>query len=444
MPTDADLAAAAELLDEAMVEIEQANTLITGADGPSPPDPGGSPEGVDLVVAAFTPPPALKVGTPAELVATVRNAGVEDVAPGVIIGVGFYLDDDTKEVTWASTQDGLPAGAEVVLSSASAPMHAGPWVPTGAGEHLLSAFVDDAARIPEWSETNNEIEVVVDVAEGPPPPEPGAQLFAPGSLWNTRKTGYQFAPGADWLLSGSNAGINNGPYSHPITRSTPADPVHHIDTPNTWGWPAQTLAVNMRDDATPAGGTDGHLCLLNADGRLVDMWILRSTGYRTWRCEAYALHNWQSGSGFGQASPFQSAGVTAAGAPTAAGTITADDVRAGRIDHALCMAFAYNDQGGNGTCWTPQLWPAIANDVGGGPGPLAEGALLLAQGDPPDGLNAAEAALFEACATFGCWVIDKLDGAPMFYGDRSPEVDGAFRGDRVAAIGRTLRMAVTW
>jgi hypothetical protein len=426
-------------LDHATADIAAARALILDEDGTDPPEP--VPEGVDLDVLFEAPP--LTQGQPAALQATVVNIGTEAVPVGVIIGVGFYLDDDAKEVTWASTQDGLAAGADVVLSSATGPMHGGPWVPAVHGDHTLTAWVDDLDRIHEASEDNNREAATVTIAEGPPPPEPGAGLFPPDSLWNTPKPSMAFADGADGLLRGRSYGMNAGAYGHPITRSGPADPIHHIDTPNSWGWPAQTLAVNMRDDATPASGTDGHLCLLNADGRLVDMWILRSTGYRAWRCEAYAMHNWQSGSGFGQASPFLAAGITAIGAPTGAGTITQADLDAGVISHAACMAFEWGDQGGVGTCGTGQLWPAIASDVNGGPGPLAEGALLLATGPAPSGLNGPEAALWDALVTYGAYIVDKLDGQPMFYAE-SPEVGGAFRGEQLTAIGRQLRMAVTW
>jgi hypothetical protein len=442
MTTNEDNAVIRALLDEAVVEIEQARALVTDTDegGTVPPEP--TPEGVDLTVEMAEPDP-LAVGQPANFRALVTNAGTADVPAGTIVGVGFYLDEDTKEVTWASTDRGLAAGADVELATNNAPWTGGPWVPTAAGEHIVTAFVDDLNRIPEWSETNNEDGHVVTIAEGPPPPEPGSGLFPADSLWNTVKRDLVFADGADGLLRGANYGVNNGPYSHPMTWSTAADPIHHIECPNTWGWPAQTIAVNMRDDATPAAGSDGHLCLLNADGRLVDMWILTPTGHRSWRCSAYAMHNWQTGSGWGQASPFQAAGITACGAPTGAGTITADDVRAGVINHALCMAFDWGSQGGVGTCWTGQLPPAIASDVHGGPGSLAESALLVATGPKPVGLNTMESALYDACATYGAWVVDKLDGAPMFYGDRSPEVGGAFGGG-VTAVGRTLRMVKTW
>jgi hypothetical protein len=435
--TDPILAA----LDHAAGDIAEARALVVDLDeGTAPPEP--LPEGVDLDVLFEAPP--LTQGQAAQLSAVVVNIGTDDVPAGTIVGVGFYLDDDTKEVAWASTDAGLPAGAEVTLSTFDAPWHSPPWVPATHGDHTLTAFVDDLDRVPEFDEDNNRERASVTIAEPTtPPPVEGAPLFAADSLWNTPKPQHAFAAGADDRLRSLSYGMNAGAYGHPITRSTAADPVHHIATPESWGWPAQdAMPVNMRDDAAPASGTDGHLCLLNADGRSVDMWQLHPTGSRSWRCAAYALHNWQTGTGWGSTSPWQSAGVTAAGAPTAAGTITADDL-AGGIAHALCMAFSYNDQGGQGTCWTPQLWPAISNDVGGGPGPLAEGALLLATGPAPDGLNGAESSLWDALVTYGAYVIDKLDGQPMFYAE-SPEVGGAFRGDRLTAIGRQLRMAVTW
>lgn len=429
-------------LDEiatAQIHLDNATALLSDEEPPVPPDV----QGVELVLTEITYPPELVQGVAGVLGATVRNAGDTDVEPGVIVGVGFFVEG--VQASWWSSQAGLAAGEELTLDTATAPMTGGAWTPRDAGELTLTGFVDDLDRIPEWDETNNEKSVRITVAEGSAPPPGHAALFPASSLWNTVKHVTNFAGGADDRLRALNYGINNGPYSHPMTWSSANDPVHHIACPNTWGWPAQTLTVNMRDDATPAGGTDGHLCLLNgADGRLVDMWQLRPTGNRQWACSAYAMHNWQSGTGWGSTSPWQSAGVTAAGAPTAAGTITADEVNAGEIPHALCMAFDYGDQGGVNTSWAPGIPPAINNDVGGGPGPICEGALLIATGTEPAGLNAAEHALWVAASTYGCWVVDKLDGIPMFFGDRSSAVGNAFRGDKLTAIGRQLRMAVTW
>jgi hypothetical protein len=239
-------------------------------------------------------------------------------------------------------------------------------------------------------------------------------------------------------------GLNNGAYGHPLTWSTDADPTHHVNTPDSWGWPPQRLAIHMRDDAVPASGTDGHLSVANTEsGQGADFWQMHKTGDREWSCAAYALYDvW--GPGWGQASPFQSAGVTAAGAPTLAGTITAAEVEAGVLEHALCIAFAYGDQGGNNTCWTPQLWPAISNDVGGGQGPIAEGALLMATGEMPGGLNEFERLVWSAAQRYGVWCVDKLDGEPMFYGDGSQTVADACSYQGMSTIGRSLRMVQTW
>jgi hypothetical protein len=131
------------------------------------------------------------------------------------------------------------------------------------------------------------------------------------------------------------------------------------------------------------------------------------------------------------------------GAPTAAGTITQADLDRGEIRNAVCMAFSYTDQGGVNTSGRPHVAPAIADDVGGGPGPLCEGALLFAVGAMPGGLNEPEQMLWRACSTFGAYIVDKLDGQPMFYAE-SPQVGGAFTGGGLTAIGRTLRMVNTW
>jgi hypothetical protein len=430
-------------VDAELVDHEDRITALEAGTPPpvDPPVDPGPVHGVDLVVQ-WDPPPELTQGVPVDLEATLTNLGDEAIPAGPIIGVGFFCDG--VQASWWSTMAGLEAGASVTYTTSSGPMHGGAWRPAVAGEHTLTAWVDDLNRIPEWDDQNNKADVVVTIAEGTPPPAGQATLFTAASSWNTPKAVTQFDADADARLRSLSYGINNGDFSHPLTYSTANDPTATVDCPDSWGWPAGRITINLRDDALPAGGTDGHLAVVNADGRLLDFWQFHNIGYRAWACSAWAQHNWQTGIGWGVASPFQSAGVTAAGAPTAAGTITAAEVDAGVIPHALCMAFDYNDQGGVNTSWQPGIPPAINNDVGGGPGPICEGALLVAVGNEPAGLNDAERALWTAARTYGCWVIDKLDGAPQFYGDRSATVGGAFRADKVTAIGRQLRMAVTW
>lgn len=414
---------------------------------PDPPDPVPTPDGVDLIVDDVLVPRQVTQGQPATLGVVVTNQGDTATPTGAVVGVGFLLDDAVvgEQVAWVSTSAGLEPGASVQLDTATAPMTGGAWIPTAAaGAHELTAFVDDTNRIVEagpGSEANNRLTVDVGIVEGEV--APAGTLFVPGSLWNTRKIPAGFAEGADGFLRGASWGLNAGTWGHPMTWSSAADPVHTFEMPNSWGWPAGTQRFPMRDDATPASGTDGHLCVIVDDGRMFDMWQLHKLGDRHWSCSAWAPHNWKTGNGWGQPPTGPSAGVTASGAPTGAGTITHAEVDAAVIPHALCFAASWNDSGGRNTCGSGLLFPAIYSDVNGGPGPLAEACLLLVQGDAPAGLNAAEHALFVAASTYGCYQVDKLDGQPMLYLSDAHDA-GAFRGDKVTAIMRQARMVRTW
>lgn len=438
-----------ELLAQRDVRLDDHELRIEALEGgtvdpPDPPDPLPTPEGVDLLVDDVVLPGQLTAGQPATLGALVTNVGDTATPTGAVIGVGFLLDDAAvgAQVAWCSTDVGLAPGASVQLDTASAPMTSGPWVPTVDGLHQLTAHVDDLNRIPEYDDANNRLTVDVDIRAGQI--AHAGQLFVPGSSWNTVKVPGAFASGADGWLSGATWGVNGGTWGHPMAFARNSDPTHTFAMPNSWGWPAGEQRFPMPDSAVPASGTDGHLCVINLDsGDLVDMWQLHKTGDRRWSCSAWARHNAKTGQGWGQASPFLSAGVTACGAPTGAGTITHDECIAARIDHALCFAADYGAQGGKGTCGTGLLYPAIHSDTFDGPGPLAESCLLLVTGTAPSGLNPVEQAIYRAASTYGLFCVDKLDGQPMLYVSDAADV-GQIRPDKLTAILRQARMVKTW
>ena len=433
-----------DVLTERVSALEGRVTALEGGDPPDPgPGPGPSPEGADLLITVFEPPD-LEQGVPAHLSATVENVGTVDVAPGwdAVVGVGFFVDG--VQATWASTDVGLPAGGghhrdrhcpHVRRCVASPPVGR-------ACSHRLRRRPQPDPRMGRHQQRGRRRRH----HRGR-----GTPTGKGGTVPRVELVEHRQRPGG--TVRGRRRRV---PLEHRVRDQrrfgmvAPDDmvdrvrPDPHHRHPGFVGVARDALTVNMRDDAQPASGTDGHLALMNADGRMFDFWILRPTGERAWRCESWAQHRWDTGTGWGQPPSGPSAGVTAAGAPTAAGTITAAEIDAGVIPHALCMAADYGAQGGVGTCGSGLLPPAIHSDVMGGPGPLAEGALLLAVGDEPGGLNDAERALWRAASTFGVWVIDKLDGSPCFYGDSSATVGNAFRGDKITDIGRRLRMVVTW
>lgn len=288
-----------------------------------------------------------------------------------------------------------------------------------------------------------------------PPPVTGTRLFGPSSLWNTVKSPTTFAAAADAKLKSVQYGLNNVDYSHPTYFAKASDPVTTIMCGAGWGNPTRTFTVPAPAGMKSAAGGDGVLSILLTDGTLLDLYNCRGSG-TSWAAQFYGLSDGVNGPGFGTypggvADPnapgvWHGVGTTAIGCPQAAGTILARDVQAGVINHALFIAFGYQDEGGVGTSGSPSVLPAVANDAGGGPGPLPQGGLLfIPQTTPvPSGLNPMEQALWTACRLYGVYICDRAsDGWGFFYGDGSPTVGNAFGGG-LNAIGRSLRLVQNW
>ena len=270
------------------------------------------------------------------------------------------------------------------------------------------------------------------------------RLFGPTSPWNTLKTGVAFVASADGALRAPTYGLNNGAYDHPTYFAKPSDPVTTFHLGAGWGFPAATLTVPAPAGMAPSTGSDHVMTILLADGRILDLFGVSGAGTDV-TAAFYGLSDGLHGTGFGNPTTSAAIGTTAIGSPQAGGTILARDVAAGAIPHALCIAFDYSALGGVGN-GGPAVLPAVANDDGGGPGPLSEGSLLLIPaGTPrPTGLSPMGAALWAAAATYGVYITDQLSGGPMFYGDGSGVVAAAFTSTDLTTVGRALQLVQTW
>ena len=270
------------------------------------------------------------------------------------------------------------------------------------------------------------------------------RLFASTSPWNTAKTGVTYAASADGVLHSQTYGLNNGAYDHPTYFAKASDPVTSFHLGAGWGFPATTLTVPAPAGMAPSAGGDHVMTMLLADGRILDLYGVTGSGTNV-TASFYGVSDGINGTGFGNPATSAAIGTTAIGSTQAGGTILARDVAAGAIPHALCIAFDYSALGGVGNGGVSVL-PAVANDDGGGPGPLAEGSLLLIPaGTPrPAGLSPMGAALWTAAATYGVYITDQLSGDPMFYGDGSRSVATAFTSNDLTSVGRALQLVKTW
>ena len=191
-----------------------------------------------------------------------------------------------------------------------------------------------------------------------------ARPFAPSSVWNTRVDGRVSLDGRsralvaelERSLAARTPWINTWSYSVPVYRVGARQPRVRVRLDTNWPRLArQWRSVPLPRDARPAPGTDGHLVVLQpstdtlwefyklqrAHGRWSARWggrivgVSRSPGYYS----GAERHH----------------GATATSLSLLGGLMTIDELRAGRIDHALAMAVPYARRG-------VSRWPAQRSD----------------------------------------------------------------------------------
>jgi hypothetical protein len=218
------------------------------------------------------------------------------------------------------------------------------------------------------------------------------RLFGPRSFWNRLvPASAPVDPSSGALVSalvtelqheraaGIGPWIGTGSGSTPVYRVGARQArVHvHVDDRGVRGWkPLQSAlsAVPIPPGATPAPGSDRHMTILQASSdtlwelfgarRAADGWhaswggairhVSKSPGYYTASAWPGATRNW---------------GATASSLPIVGGTMLLDELRAGRIDHALAINLPAPRAG-------VFAWPAQRTDGTGPASALPEGARL--------------------------------------------------------------------
>lgn len=153
-------------------------------------------------------------------------------------------------------------------------------------------------------------------------------------------------------MTGGAAGTTRD-WGHPTFFSRPGDPVYTVECTEDWGTcPLEGKQIRMPDEARPAGGDDGHMTIVDqASGTEYDMWQVQSKT----RGGGVVRTSWggvTSIDGDGRGS-----GAVAANFGTAAGKLRAEELEAGRIEHALFMTvhcdsgkFVFPAQKAGGAC----------------------------------------------------------------------------------------------
>jgi hypothetical protein len=192
-------------------------------------------------------------------------------------------------------------------------------------------------------------------AEPAKAPEPkGWRAFAPDSIWNARiPKGAETDPKSKELIEDlatscqwNFLGVNIKGFSIPV---------YFVDSAKTPGVPVKCRdvageqfdkPVPIPADARPDPQSDRHLCIVDRRlGMEWGMWDARKGADGAWMCGVGASFDLR-GSGVhppsGKAQPWQRAhAARASGFPLIAGLILVDEVKAGRIDHALVFAYPH-------------------------------------------------------------------------------------------------------
>jgi subtilase family serine protease len=110
----------------------------------------------DLVVSDLTwSPAAPKAGDAVLFTATIKNQGVAATPGNVIHGVAFQIDG--HNVNWSDiSKDSLAPGESRVLSANNGGTGTPTWLAV-AGDHTVTAIVDDISRIRESDKANNTL-----------------------------------------------------------------------------------------------------------------------------------------------------------------------------------------------------------------------------------------------------------------------------------------------
>ncbi|MBL4931851.1 CARDB domain-containing protein [Clostridium paridis] len=120
----------------------------------------------DLVVTDISwNPESLLTGNSVTFSATIKNQGTGATPAGVINGVSFFVDD--TQVSWSdNNSSSIAPGASITVTANGGPSGSSTWAAT-AGNHNITAWVDDVNRMSELNENNNKYSESLEVTNSP-------------------------------------------------------------------------------------------------------------------------------------------------------------------------------------------------------------------------------------------------------------------------------------
>lgn len=255
------------------------------------------------------------------------------------------------------------------------------------------------------------------------PPATGVRPFSASSPFNTPtpstvKWGavVPAATGTDngkphWYLNGDAAVRVNAKDSDPTwTYKMPS----FIDANSHRNRPSKTFSVKAPTNLSAGSDSDHILVLVQPDGSYVETWLTSvNQSTMTVTATAWATGNVVSGQGVGDNT--NNAGVRAANFSWLAGLITAADIAAGKIDHALVVAVQ------DTLSISQYVAPATAPEGSHGAGNVPMGTRFgIPSGTAkPAGLSPVGSMIFDALVQYGAFVGDWVGGGmyPIIYSE---------------------------
>jgi hypothetical protein len=256
-------------------------------------------------------------------------------------------------------------------------------------------------------------------------PSPAAAgLFAPDSVWDAPLAAAAPLDGDSGALVSElrrqvalpgGVWINSSSYSVPVYTVPAGQPAVHVTVDRGYAPLQRDLdAVPIPPGARPAAGSDGHLTVYQpSSDTLWELWVARQASDGWHASWGGRMTNVSRSPGYMPA-PM---GATATSLPLLGGLIRADELAAGRIDHALALAIPAAKAGS-------VVWPAQRGDgTASGAGAIPEGtrfrldpALNIAALDLPP----AAAAIARAAQRYGMIVRDQAGAVALYAEDPGP------------------------
>jgi hypothetical protein len=292
----------------------------------------------------------------------------------------------------------------------------------------------------------------------PPPERP--RLFSPSSFWNKPLAdGAPLDPRSREIVGALRQEVakeipkRTGPWISTASYSTPLYEVPNdqptvrvaLNNPNEhWRRTLQTAftAVPIPRDARPAVGTDGHLTIWQpSTDKLWEFWRARREGNGGWRAAwGGAIRRVSKSPGYYTDKSWPGSapnwGASATSLPVIGGTMLIDELRRGRIDHALALAVPFARAGVFSR-------PAQRTDgASQSPNAIPEGARLRL--DPRLDINRLALprptrVMAKAAQRYGMVVRDQTANAIAFYAeDPTPTGKDPYRGANGKANGEPL------